>query len=306
MKNINELIDITSDLHTDFIYKNFKTIYWENWVLKQKNKYLIIAGDINENIYTLKMSLDDVIDNTNYEKIIITFGNHDIRELKVFDEDFWCINNSIEKYEFLINHFHNYRNKIHVIDQEDFIIPNSNYIVTGNMGHYNYTINSVDKFYLTKYFNADFDKMSFGSTVYNDRLYIKFNEKIKWNIGFANYLEDKLIQRLEKLKLYSNNYEIIVMSHVKPSNQLEKNSKYFLEYSMELWEEIIKDKNKWIKNYNLENIYWNAFFVNNNLSKIYENYWLRYAVYWHTHAKGTETINGVTYITNALWYYGYY
>lgn len=302
MKNINELIDITSDLHTDFIYKNFKTIYWENWILKQKNDYLIICWDINENIHVLNRSLDDIIENTTYKKIIIAFGNHDLR-FDVDDEDFG-ISNSIEKYEFLINHFHNYRNKIHVIDQEDFIIPNSNYIVTGNMGHYNYTINSVDKFYLTKYFNADFDKMSFGSTVYNDRLYIKFNEKIKWNIGFANYLEDKLIQRLERLKWYSNNYEIIVMSHVKPSNQLEKNSKYFLEYSMDLWEEIIKDKNKWVKNYNLENIYWNAFFVNNNLSKIYEIYNVKYAIYWHTHFHWEQEINWIKYMTNALGYYG--
>lgn len=302
MKNINELIDITSDIHTDFIYKNFKTIYWENWILKQKNDYLIICWDINENIHVLKKSLDDVIDNTTYKKIIITFGNHDLR-FDVDDEDFG-ISNSIEKYEFLIDYFHNYRNKIHVIDKEDFIIPNTNYIITWVMWWYNYSINPVDKFYLTKYFNADFDKMSFGSTVYNDRLYIKFNEKIKWNIGFANYLEDKLIERLERLKWYSNNYEIIVMSHVKPSNQLEKNSKYFLEYSMDLWEEIIKDKNKWVKNYNLENIYWNAFFVNNNLSKIYEIYNVKYAIYWHTHFHWEQEINWIKYMTNALGYYG--
>lgn len=302
MKNINEILDITSDLHTDFIYKSFKTIYWKNWVLKQKNKYLVIAGDINENIHVLKRSLDDIIENTTYKKIIITFGNHDLR-FDVDDEDFG-ISNSIQKYEFLIDYFHNYRDKIHVIDKEDFIIPNTNYIITWVMWWYNYTINPVDKFYLTKYFNADFDKMSFGSTVYNDRLYIKFNEKIKWNIGFANYLEDKLIERLEKLKWYSNNYEIIIMSHVKPSNQLEKNSKYFLEYSMELWEEIIKDKNKWIKNYNLENIYWNAFFVNNNLSKLWELYNISYFIYWHTHFHWEQEINWIKYMTNALGYYG--
>ncbi|MGE4444366.1 MAG: metallophosphoesterase [Candidatus Altimarinota bacterium] len=302
MKNINEILDITSDLHTDFIYKNFKTIYGKNGVLKQKNDYLIICGDINEDIGVLQKSFDDIIDNTTYKNIITTFGNHDLR-ISAEDLDH-NITNSIQKYEFLITHFHNYRDKIHVIDKEDFMIPNSNYIITGNMGWYNYTINPIDKFYLTKYFHADFDKMSFGSTIYNDRLYIKFNEKIKGNIGFSNYLEDKLIQRLEKLKGYSNNYEIILMSHVKPSNQLEKNSKYFLEYSQELWEEIIKDKNKGVKNYNLENIYGNSFFVNNNLSKISEIYNIRYFIYGHTHFHGEQEINGIKYITNALGYYG--
>lgn len=57
MKNI----DITSDLHTDFIYKWFKDIYWTNWVLTQTWKYLIIAWDINEDIYVLQRSFDDII-----------------------------------------------------------------------------------------------------------------------------------------------------------------------------------------------------------------------------------------------------
>ena len=103
MKNI----DITSDLHTDFIYKWFKDIYWTNWVLTQTWKYLIIAGDINEDIYVLQRSFDDIIKNANYKKIIVTFWNHDLR-FNLSDEDF-NINDSIEKYEFLINHFHKSR-----------------------------------------------------------------------------------------------------------------------------------------------------------------------------------------------------
>ncbi|MBW7954279.1 metallophosphoesterase [Candidatus Gracilibacteria bacterium] len=300
MKNI----DITSDLHTDFIYKGFKDIYGTNGVLTQTGKYLIIAGDINENIYTLKISLDDIIENTTYEKIIITFGNHDIRELKVFDEDF-NINDSISKYEFLCKYFHNYKNKIHVVDVEDFIIEETKQIITGNMGWYNYTINPIDKFYLEKYFQVNFDKMSFGFSIYNDKNYIKFNDKIKGNLEFSKYLEDKLIERLEKLKEYYNNYEIIAVSHVKPSNQLEKDSKFFIEYSQELWEEIIKNKDRGVKEYNLETLYGNAFFLNNNLSQIYEKYGVKYAIYGHTHYKGSEEINGIKYITNALGYYGY-
>lgn len=301
MKNINELLDITSDLNTDFIYKNFKTIYWENWVLKQKNKYLIIAWDINENIHVLKMSLDDVINNSNYEKIIITFGNHDLR-LNIDDEDF-SISNSIEKYEFLIDYFHDYRNKIHVIDKEDFIIPNTNYIITWVTWWYNYTIRNEDRFYLEKYYHANFNKMSFWWITYNDRNYIKFNNEIKSNEEFARYLENKLIQKLEQIKSNYNNYEIIAISHVKPSRLLEKDSQYHIEYSFEQWEEIIKDWMKWIKLYWLDKIYGNAFFVNNNLSKIYEKYWVKYSIYGHTHYKWNEEINWIEYITNTLWYY---
>lgn len=299
MKNI----DITSDLHTDFIYKRFKDIYWTNWVLEKNSDYLVIAWDINEDIYVLQRSFDDIIENTNYKKIIVTFWNHDLR-FNTSDEDF-NITNSIEKYEFLINHFHWYKDKIHIIDKEDFIIEDNKQIIVWNMGWYNYSINPIDKFYLEKYFQVNFEKMSFWFSVYNDRRYIKFNDKIKWNIEFSKYLEDKLIERLEKLKDNYNNYEIIAISHVKPSNQLEKDSKFFIEYSQELWEEIIKNKDRGLKEFNLETLYWNAFFLNNNLSKIYEKYWVKYAIYWHTHYKGTETINWVTYISNALWYYRY-
>lgn len=299
MKNI----DITSDLHTDFIYKRFKDIYWTNWVLEKNSDYLVIAWDINEDIYVLQRSFDDIIKNTNYKKIIVTFWNHDLR-FNTSDEDF-NITNSIEKYEFLINHFHWYKDKIHIIDKEDFIIEDNKQIIVWNMGWYNYSINPIDKFYLEKYFQVNFEKMSFWFSVYNDRRYIKFNDKIKWNIEFSKYLEDKLIERLKKLKEHYDNYEIIAVSHVKPSNQLEKDSKFFMEYSQELWEEIIKNKDRGVKEYNLETLYWNAFFLNNNLSQIYEKYWVKYAIYWHTHYKGTETINWVTYITNALWYYGY-
>lgn len=297
MKNI----DITSDLHTDFIYKWFKDIYWKNWVLTQKWKYLIIAWDINENLHTLKKSLDDIIDNSNYEKIIITFWNHDLR-FNIDDEDF-NITDSIQKYEFLINHFHNYKNKVYVIDKEDFIIKETKQIITWNMWWYNYTINPVDKFYLEKYFQVNFDKMSFWLSIYNDRSYIKFNDKIKWNLEFSKYLEDKLIDRFEKLKKHYNNYEIIAVSHIKPSNKLEKDSKFFIEYSQELWEEIIKNKDRGIKEFNLETLYWNAFFVNNNLSKIYEIYNLKYAIYWHTHFHWEQEINWIKYITHALGYY---
>lgn len=299
MKNI----DITSDLHSYFIYSNYKNIYWNNGVLFQTWDYLIIAWDIDEEIITIQKSFDDIINLADYKKIIVTFWNHDIR-FNVDDENYNIIN-SIEKYEFLCNHFHNYKDKIHVIDKEDFIIEETNQILTWNMGWYNYTIKDIDKFYLEKYYHVNFDKMSFWSTIFNDRRYIKFNDKIKWNLDFSKYLEDKLIKRLENIKNNYNNYEIIAISHLKPSNELEKDSPYYFDYSPEKWEEIIKDWSRWVNIYSLDSIYWNAFFVNNNLSKLYEKYWVKCAIYWHTHYNWTEKINGVEYITKAFWYYHY-
>lgn len=297
-------IDFTSDLHTSFIYKKHKIIFWKNWVLKQKNDYLIIAWDINEDIEILQKSLDDIIENTTYKKIIITFWNHDIWTHPK-DAIFW-ITNSIEKYSFLKEYFHNYREKIHIIDVEDYILKEENIIITWNMGWYNYTIPEIDKQYLEKYFDANFDKMKFGITSYNDRVFINFGDYFKNNLDFADFLEQELIERLEKIQ---NNpeyktYDIFAISHIKPSNKLEKKSPFFKEYSCEKWEKIIKEAGNIIWKYNLGNIYGNAFYMNNNLHQIYKNYWVKYAIYWHTHFIWKENIDGIEYISNALGYYG--
>ena len=70
MKN---LIDITSDIHSENIFKSNKNIFWKNWILTQKNDYLIIAWDINSSISWIEKSFDDIIENTTYKKIIVTF-----------------------------------------------------------------------------------------------------------------------------------------------------------------------------------------------------------------------------------------
>lgn len=296
-------IDFTSDLHTSFIYQRNKTIFWKNWVLKQKNDYLIIAWDINEDIEILQKSFDDIIENTTYKKIIITFWNHDIWTHK--KDVIFGIQNSIEKYSFLKDYFHNYKDKIHVIDVEDCILKDENIVITWNMWWYNYTINQIDKSYLEKYFDANFDKMKFGITSYNDRVYIDFWDYFESNIAFANFLEQELIERLEKIQ---NNpeyktYDIFAISHIKPCNQLEKKSPFFKEYSREKWEEIIKETGNIIWKYNLGNIYWNAFFINNHLHEIYKKYGVKYVLYGHTHFIWKENIDGIEYISNALGYY---
>ncbi len=298
MKNI----DITSDVHTTFIYKNFKDIYWSNWVLTQKWKYLIIAWDINEDILDLQKSLDDIIDNTTYEKIIVTFGNHDLW-YNTNDLEFFNLKNSIEKYEFLKSYLHNYKWKIHILDVKNFIIPETKQVIVGNMWWYNYSIPMQDKYYLEKYYKADFDKMSFSWVSYNDRIYIKFSDKITSNIEFATYLEKDLISKLEEAKQKYPEYEIIWVSHIKPSNKLETDSKYYLSYTPETWEEIIKDWVKWISSYNLEKIYGWAFYVNDNISKLYNKYWVKVWIYWHTHFCWEKEVNWVKYISNAFWYY---
>lgn len=298
MKNI----DFTSDIHSSFIYRNFKDIYWTNWVLTQKNDYLIIAWDMHEEIWMLQKTLDDIIRQTTYKNIILTFWNHDLWYSQK-DYNFFNLKNSIEKYDFLKNYFHNYKWKIHILDKENFIIPEFKQIIVGNVWWYNYSIPMQDKYYLEKYYQANFDKMSFSWVSYNDRIYIKFSDEITSNIEFADYLQNDLISKLENAKQNYPEYEIIWVSHIKPSNNLETDSKYYLSYNPETWEEIIKDWVKWISSYNLEKIYWWAFYVNDNISKIYDKYWVKIWLYWHTHYVWEKEINWIKYIANAFWYY---
>jgi hypothetical protein len=300
MKNI---FDITSDIHTNFIYNCNKTIYGDNWVLKQNSDILIIAWDINESIEWIEKALKNIIINTSYQSIIVTFWNHDIRVKKDLSNG---IQNSIDKYEYLIEHFHWFMNKIHVIDKEDFFIPNTKLILTWNMWWYNYTIKDLDKNNLEKYYNVNFNNMEFDWTVFNDKYYVEFNDKIKGNIEFATYLENKLIERLKQLKSNYNNYDYIAISHIKPHIDLEKDSQFYIQYNKKQWGEIIKEWNQWISKYKLSYLYWNAFFVNNNLSKIYKKYWVKFAIYGHTHYVWDEEIDWITYISNALWYYTQY
>lgn len=300
-------IDITSDIHTSLITSKYKDVFWVNWVLKQSqnSEYLIIAWDINEDVFEIEKILNNIIDNSSYKKIIITFWNHDIwyRSNNSFDRK-WFYNNSIEKYYFLIETFHGYKNKVHVIDKEDFIIENKKLILTWNMWWYNYSINDLDKKNLLENTDADFDKMTYGTFGSNDRIFVKFSESIKWNIDFAEVLENQLIDRLTKIQNNSqlNWYKVLSISHVKPSYKLEHNSPFFLELTKEEWNNIISE---WIDIHqsSLQKIYSNAFYINNNLSKVYDKYWVNYSIYWHTHQYYKKNINGVKYITNSFWYY---
>ena len=119
-------IDYISDIHTSCFTIFHKDLFWKNGIIKKSWKdILVIAWDINENIYQTEKILNQIIDTTEYKKIIITFGNHDIRMTR--EDRIRGLKNSIEKYEFLINYFHWYRNKIHFIDREDYIMENEIY-----------------------------------------------------------------------------------------------------------------------------------------------------------------------------------
>ena len=304
LKNLN--IDYLSDLHSWFYLLKQKNIFWKDWILKrnQKSDILIIAWDINENIEQMKLTFDDIIDSTHYKKIIITFWNHDIWKNKLDIK--YGINNSIEKYEFLINHFHWYRNIVHVIDKEDYIIEEINLVLTGNMNWYNYNwINDTDKYYLKKLYKADFEKMSFAWFSSNDRAYIKFNDEIKWNIEFTEYLEKKLIERLDLIKISPKTKEcdILAISHIKPSREIEQDSIFNISYSDDIWKNIILEWNRAKHQYDLWSLYWNAFYCNNNLHNIYKIYWITHSIYWHTHMSNSYTHEWIGYITNCLWYY---
>lgn len=300
-------IDYISDLHSWFYISKNKNIFWTDWFLKRNNKsnILIIAWDINEDINEMKLTFDEIINNCNYKNIIATFWNHDIRLYKGSDKEYW-IKNSIDKYNFLINHFHWYRNIIHIIDKEDFIIEEEKIIIAWNMWWYNYTwVNETDKFFLERFYKVDFDKMSFAWFSSNDKTYTKFNDDIRWNIDFSEYLEKKLITRLENIRnnTKTKEYKILAISHLKPSRKLEKYSQYFITYSEDLWREIIKEWYRSKYNFNLGNLYWNAFYVNNNLHDIYKKYNIEYAIYGHTHEVNYEELEWIKYFTNSFGYY---
>lgn len=302
-------IDITSDIHTVFLKNNYKDLFWTNWVLEQsKNgKYLIIAWDINEDVSEIEKTLDHIIKVTNYKKIIITFWNHDIwyrPEINNNDKNL-PYNNSIEKYFFLIEHFHDYKNKIHVVDQDDYIIEEKQTIITWNMWWYNYTINKNDKVNLEKFPEVNFDRMKLFNFNSADRINIKFSGDIKNNIEFAENLENKLTERLNKIKENNNleNYKVIWISHVKPLYLLETNSKYYIELSSEQWNDILKSES--INKYSdtLSKVYGNAFYVNSNIHEIYKKFNVNIWIYWHTHHVYRKNIENIKYITNSFGYY---
>jgi len=278
MKTNKININYISDLHSSFYLPNNKNIFWNDWIINYENKseILIIAWDINESVDWIRATLDDIINNTDYRTIIITFWNHCIRKNSE-DKKYW-INNSIDKYEFLINYFHWYRDIVHVIDKQDYIIKDSKLVVTGNISWYNYTwINERDRYYLEKFYKVNFDQMSFIGFTSNDKAYIQFNDKIKSNIEFAEHLENKLIERLDLIKksTKTKEFDILAISHIKPSREIEKESEFYLTYSDWIWQEIIRSWYRSKYDFNLWNLYWNAFYSNNNLHEIYKKYWVK-------------------------------
>lgn len=304
MLNINYI----SDLHSNFFLWYNKNILWEDWLLKQtkESDCLIISWDISDNISDIEKTLDLLITNYWYKKIILTFWNHDIRFRKK-DHNKYGIKNSIDKYYYLINHFHWYKDIVHVIDKEDLVLDKEKIIITWNMWWYDYSgVKDLDKDYLCKYFQADFDKMSFAWTWSNDSIYVKFNNEINWNLKFAEVLKNNLIERLELIKANRCyiDYKIIGVSHIKPSIKLEQYSPYYINYSKENWEEIIKEPFAKSK-YNLGSLYMNAFYTNENIHEIYKKYWVETSIYWHTHVKEASLVEWISYYTNSFWYYGH-
>jgi len=302
-------IDITSDIHSTFIKNNFKEIFWNNWVLKQseKWKYLIIAWDINEDISEIEKNLNNIINNTSYKKIIITFWNHDIwynPRVNNVDKNL-SYSNSIEKYNFLIDYFHGYNNKVFVIDKEDFIIEDKKIVITWNMWWYNYTIKPEDKQNLEKLLKVNFDDMRLFSFRSNDKPNILFSDDIKSNEEFSKLLEDKLIERLDSIKENPNlkDYKIICISHVKPSFDLDTNSKYYINLNSLEWKEIFDSNNVTSFYDTLTKLYSNAFYTNSNLHKIYKDYNVSIWIYWHTHHNFKKNLDWIKYITNSLGYY---
>lgn len=304
--NKNIKIDYISDLHITYIYP--KKTFWK--IIKYPEnpwKYLLLAWDFAENITLIDWMLDELIIDWIYEKVLLSWWNHDLRLHKNDYKRYW-IENSIQKYHYLNKKIHNYKNKIHVLDVEPFICNEDKLIIFWSLAWYNYWIEKIDKIYLEKYFWANFDEMKFKNIELNDKKFIKFWEWINSNLEFANYLYEKLANQL--LERFSDekyiNYSKILLTHVKPSKNIDKTSIYYKTYSKEEWENIMREKDleiDVIKKYQLDLIYWGAFYLNSRIEKLINRFKIEYVIWWHSHSNNIEKYNWTKYLTNC---YGYH
>lgn len=307
--NKNIKIDYISDLHVNFIYP--KRIFWK--IIKYPEnpwKYLLLAWDFAENMTLIDWMLDELIRDWIYEKIFITWWNHDLRLHKNDYKRYW-IENSIQKYHYLNKKFHNFKEKIHVLDVEPFICKEDKLIIFWSLAWYNYWIEKIDKKYLENHFWANFDSMKFKNAEFNDKNYIKFGEWINSNLEFANYLYEKLENQL--LESFSDekyiNYNKILLTHVKPFKNIDKTSIYHRSYSKEEWEKIIKGKDleiNVIKKYQLDLVYWGAFYVNSRIEELINRFKIKYCIWGHSHSNDIEEYKWTKYLTNCYWYHWNY
>ncbi len=295
-------IDYISDIHSDFFIPKFKKVFGRVLKKTSDSKILIIAGDISTDIDITKKTIDELIEQYLYEGVFIVLWNHDLWYNKK-DKDMW-INNSIDKYHFLIEELHGYKNVVHCLDKENYFFHDEKVALVWNSGWYNYTINPLDKKNLEKYFSADFDSMRFRYAETNDRNYIKFNDVIKNNLEFAKYFEKDLILKLKSVRQNkkTKDYKIACVCHMKPNSKIENDSIYFKNYNKKDWEDILSDKEKAIYTYDIPWLFMNWFYVNSNISKIYEKFNVHIWIYWHTHCSGIYKYKGINYVTNAFWY----
>lgn len=192
-------IDIVSDLHID------------NWSLKYKNKYnklkiceypflinhsdadyLVIAGDISDNIHTSLEFINEISDN--YKNILFIDGNHEHTE---------NFPNLLDKYD--INNMIN-NNKLIYLSMNPYIIEDTVFI--GCCGWWDY--NNKNEF--NNYLNNN-NYMSIFKFIYEDKKKLILNIIDKSEKDFL-YLKNNI----EKYDKDNNIKNIIIITHTIPSN----------------------------------------------------------------------------------------
>ena len=200
-------IDIISDLHID------------NWSLKYRNKfykgkisecpfvinhsdaeYLIIAGDISDNINTSLEYINQI--SNNYKKILFIDGNHEHTE---------NFPNLIDKYE-INNMIKN--DKLIYLSINPLIIEDTVFI--GCCGWWDYNNkNEIDNYLNNNYYMSNFK--------------LKFEEKKNLILNIIDKSEQDFLYLKENIDKFDNDdniKNIIIITHTIPSNHFGSTYSY--------------------------------------------------------------------------------
>jgi putative phosphoesterase len=220
---------------------------------ENKTDIFCFAGDMSADITLTIKILREIREELDIEICAVT-GNHEM-----WDKNFA---NSFE----ILSYFDNQAKDISVhANPFEF----GDWVILGNMGWYDY---STAQTYFTE---EQLDKMIFGSTSWNDKVFCNWDGKT--NKEVANLLLKDLKEQLEVYK----GKNMILLSHIVPYEECV----------------LVKNDKGWD--------YFNAFIGNVNIGKLADEYGVKIAHFGHTHFRHWKRSNGgVEMICTPLGYYG--
>lgn len=194
------MFDLISDIHIDKTYDLYSyslSLSIPFYLKNQENNYLIIAGDVSNDLFHIKIFLEQA--SKQYKKVFYVIGNH---EFHLINNEYFEYETSYEKYDKIKNlDFPN----VFVLDGD--VIEVDSIKIGGAMGWYDAsyvfynlnTYNTKDKKYILNLWNNFLD-----------------SKKIK---GFEDFYEIFNIE-IKKIKKISSEANIIIshfMPLIKPS-----------------------------------------------------------------------------------------